>query len=103
MVGAPGEASNMASVYLRGGWWWCRLKDETGTWISRPTEFAEGDRRKAQRYAAAAQRKLDERRLAGDAAGPLTVAAYSEKWLEEREARGIRSIRADRSRFVNYI
>ncbi len=93
----------MASVYLRGGWWWCRLKDETGTWISRTTEFAEGDRRKAQRYAAAAQRKLDERRLAGDAAGPVTVAAYSEKWLADREARGIRSIRADRGRFVNYI
>src|SRR5512147_2818422 len=49
MAGAPGEASNMASVYLRGDRWWCRLKDEAGKWISRPTEFAASDKRKALR------------------------------------------------------
>jgi integrase len=91
----------MASVYLRGEKWWCRLKDETGAWISRPTEFAASDKRKAQRYANAAQKKLDERRSGGPGE-PMTVAAYGEKWLAGREERGVRSIMADRGRFTNH-
>jgi len=65
----------MASIYLRGDRWWCRIKDETEKWISRATEFTAGEQQKAQRYANAAQRRLDQRKTAGDGtAGPHTCA-----------------------------
>lgn len=92
----------MASVYLRGDRWWCRLKDEAGKWISKATEFAAIDKRKALRYATAAQKKLDARHVAGDTTGPVTVAAYGEQWLDGREARGVRSIVGDRGRLTNH-
>jgi hypothetical protein len=91
----------MASVYLRGDKWWCRLKDESGRWISKATEFTASDRRKAQRYATAAQKKLDQRR-SGEPTEPLTVAVYGEKWLRGREEGGVRSSMADRGRFTNH-
>jgi hypothetical protein len=40
------------------------------------------------------------RREGGEAAGRLMVAAYGEKWLAERQERGVRSIADDRGRFT---
>jgi len=93
----------MASLYKRGSRLWCRVRDEAGKWISRATPFNVGDECKARRYASAAQRKLDARREGGEPAGPLTVTAYGEQWLDEREARGVRSIAADRGRLRNHV
>jgi len=56
----------MASVYKRRSKLWCRVRDEAGKWISKPTPYTVGEERKARRYVEAAQRKLDARRSAGD-------------------------------------
>ena len=74
----------MASIYARGNQLWCRLKDESGTWISKRTPHQRGDEAKADRYAAAAQRMLDSRRANGASAGPTTVRAYADTWIPKR-------------------
>ena len=51
----------MASIYVRGGKIWCRLKDEAGTWQSKPTPFRAGDEEKARRYVRARQDAIDKR------------------------------------------
>jgi integrase len=89
----------MASIYPRGNKLWCRLKSETGAWKSKPTPFRVGDETKAHRYAAAAQAKIDARRATG-ATGPLTVATYAERWLEQRTNA---SKRDDAGRINNHV
>lgn len=76
----------MASIYLRGAVWWCRLRDEQGRWINRSTGCrVEAD---ARRYALTAQAAIDRRRAAEQGA-ELTVSAYAARWIKAREARGI--------------
>lgn len=88
----------MASIYARGGRLWCRVKNEAGKWISRPTPFVAGDERKAERYAEAAQKAIAGRRDAGADAGPPTVAAYAERWIAARRRRGVASVADDAAR-----
>jgi len=94
----------VASIYLRGDRWWCRIKDETGKWVSKPTEFAASEKHKAQRYATAAQ-KLIEKRKEDDAGviGPHTVRSFSRLWLKERRERGVRSVDEEESRIRHHI
>lgn len=74
----------MASIYARGNVLWCRVKDEAGDWVRKPTPYRTGDERNAQRYADAAQKAVDERRADGATAGPMTVNDYAEQWLTIR-------------------
>jgi len=98
----------MASVYARGGKWWCRLKDESNRWCSRPTPFRTddpADKRKAKRYAEAAQRVIHERAASGTtaaASGPLTFRKYIEAWLETRREAG-HDWTADRGRLSKHV
>jgi len=97
----------MASVYARGGKLWCRLKDERGQWVSRPTPYGTDEPGQAQRYADAAQKTLDDRRAGADVAGGAvaampTVAAYLARWSAERAAIGIGSAQADRKRIERH-
>lgn len=80
----------MASVYLKRGNLWCRVKI-AGKWRSRPTPYGPEERAKAERFAAAAQAAIDKRERSGDPSAPesLTVAAYARRWLPEREQAGI--------------
>lgn len=88
----------MASVYARGGKLWCRLKDEGGKWISKPTPYSTDEKAKAQRYADAAQKAIDARRADGATDGAMTVAKYALRWIKERETLGIRSVDDDEAR-----
>ena len=97
----------MASVSARGGKLWCRLKDERGQWVSRPTPYGTDEPGKAQRYADAAQKALDDRRAGTDVAGGAiaampTVAAYLARWSAERAAVGIGSAKTDRKRLERH-
>jgi integrase len=74
----------MASIYARGGKLWCRLKDEAGAWVSKPSPYGIEDRRKAKRYADAAQRQIDERRASGAPAPTDTVRSYAKRWIDDR-------------------
>jgi len=74
----------VASVYARGNVLWCRLKDESGAWVRKPTPYRSGDERNAQRYADAAQAAVDERRAGGATVAPMTFETYAEQWLTIR-------------------
>src|SRR5262252_777932 len=73
----------MASIYPRGKKLWCRVKDGD-RWLSKPTPYGVGDEIKAQRYADAAQRRIDERAVRPS--GPMTVRAWAGRWVEQRRA-----------------
>src|SRR6185312_1904402 len=90
----------MASIYARGGKLWCRLKDETGVWRSKPTPFRVGQEAQAHRYANAAQAKLDARRESGAKDGQHTVSSYAEKWFPTRTNA---SARDDIGRIRNHV
>jgi integrase len=78
----------MSSVYPRGDRLYCRLKDESGKWVSKPTRYVKGQERDARQYAKGRQDRIDKRREAGLAeAGVPTVKAYAEKWIVARKGR----------------
>ncbi len=83
----------MPSTYARGNRIWCRVKI-AGRWKSEPTPFNVGDEARAERFATAAQAAIDKREAAaaaGDAAA-LSLAAYAERWLQQRRELGVRSV-----------
>jgi integrase len=104
MVGAPGRQVTWASVYQRGDRWWYRIKDETGRWISKAAPSEVDDKRKAQRYATAAQKALDKRKEAdAGTTGPHTVRSFSRVWLKERREGGVRSVDKEESRIRHHL
>lgn len=82
---APDDARR---PYPRGNKLWFRLKDENGKWKSKPTPYHVGQEKEARRYAAAAQKQVDQNR-ADDVAPPLTVREFLSKWSEKRELDGV--------------
>lgn len=76
----------MSSVYKKGSKWWAKLKGfkVPGKWSGKPTPYAADadNREKAERWAAHAQKRIDERALLGEAS-PLTVRDYAKQWLDD--------------------
>lgn len=91
----------MASVFLKRGKWWARIKGdkEPGKWSSVPT--GETDREKALRYAAAAQKAIDKRR-GTVAPNELTLRDWIKVWLPRRREAG-QDWRKDRGRLERHI
>jgi integrase len=75
----------MASIFVRRRKLWCKVKDEHGKWVNKPTPYYVGDEAKAKRYAEKAQDIIAAR---GGVAGPLTVAQYADRWIKDRRDRG---------------
>jgi integrase len=95
----------MPSIYARGGKLWCRLKGakEPGKWASAPTPFAVGDEDKAERYAQAAQYRINQRTSPDAAVAiPATVETYAEKWSAGRKQRGVATADSDLARLRKY-
>jgi integrase len=78
----------MSSVYKKKGSakWWAKLKGYkvAGKWSGKPTPYKNSDELKpnAERWAAHAQKRIDERALVGETS-PLTVRDYAKKWLDD--------------------
>ena len=94
----------VAKPYARGNQLWCRLKNEKGEWISKPTGHTVGQERDAKRYQKRAQANMDKRREAGldPRKGPLTFRAYVEQWLVVRKEAG-HDWKADRGRLTKHV
>lgn len=88
-------------VYTRGKRYYCRLRNEVGKWINKPTPFNVPDEDKAEEFARTAQQLLDGRRESG-VVGALSVRAYSEQWVDERKRTGIRSAKRDSARLRDH-
>jgi len=83
----------MGSVYLKGSNLWARYKNEQGRWKGAPTPYRPGDEAKARRFLkgleAESQAKGDFARRNGESKGPITVAEYANRWVEDRKQLGL--------------
>lgn len=93
----------MPSIYARGDKLWCRLKGHVtpGKWGSYSTPFEVGQEDKARRYAAEAQRAIDDRH-GGAPRDTLTFRSWIATWLERRREAG-HDWKADRGRLENHV
>ncbi len=96
------SVARVASIYARGKRIWGRLKDESGDWVSKRTDYMVGQEVEAKREIAAAQRILDAKRRTNPS-GPLTVATFAERWLDARADRGLKSFADDKGRIGNHL
>ena len=70
----------MPSVFPRGG----------GKWQNKPTPYRVGDEAKTARFAKQTQTILDARLASAESGNaPLTVATYTERWIDGRRKRGL--------------
>lgn len=82
--------------YARGNKIWFRFRNENGDWQSKKTRFTLDQVEQAQRYVANALKLIKRRREKDPVDQPLTVRLYAERWLKDREARGICSLDNDK-------
>lgn len=72
------------SLFARGNKLYAKVKSVDGKWQQLATGFSVGEEDAARKFLEGWQRKIDAARSSGAAAGPLTVAGYSKRWLEQR-------------------
>lgn len=83
--------------YLRGDQIWCRLKEVDDVWRNKSTGCTIGEVEKARRVVAAALKQIEANRaLEGGPVG--TVREYCDRWLKDREKRGIDAAHDERAR-----
>jgi integrase len=93
----------MGSLYVKGSKLWIRYKDESGKWVGAPTQCRPHEKARARRHLAKIESGItalaDARKAADLPPGaPLTVAAYTAKWLADRKRLGLKSLADDTSR-----
>jgi integrase len=91
----------MASVFLKRGQWYARLKGDKkpGKWSDVPT--GETDRARAERFAHEAQKRIDKRNKV-PRPDLLTLQAYVTKWLVKRAEAG-HDWKKDKGRLENHV
>jgi len=75
----------MGSVYRRGNKLWIKYRGADGEIRRHTTPFAVGDERKARALLRRTEGKIAAALDAGET-GPLTVAEWTKRWIEERKA-----------------
>jgi integrase len=79
-------------MFLRGARWTGKVRGVDGKWGQLATGYLEAEKDKAETFLREAQRQFDQEReriARGDAPpAPLTLRAYVDTWLTEREALG---------------
>lgn len=85
----------MTSIQKRGHRLYAKLKTVDGTWKRIRTPFSQGDEERAATWAAERQREVErEAALRARYGGPLTVAAYTQRWLDARTTKTVGDDRA---------
>jgi integrase len=79
----------MASVFLKRGQWYARLKGDKhpGKWSDAPTGYGEPQKEAAERFAREAQKAIDKRRGVREP-GSLSLRDWVKRWLIIREESG---------------
>lgn len=88
--------------YARGHKIWVRLKRENGKWKASPTPFTLDQVDEARRYVNAALRRIEVKAETSDL-DDLTIIVYGERWLTDRENRGLSSAEDDARRLRRYV
>lgn len=85
----------MPSLYLKRGWWYLSIS-RGGKRVQVATKYR--DKADAQEFARDYLARQDE-----DPGAVLTFRLYAERWLRDREARGMRSVENYRSNLRNHV
>lgn len=94
----------MGSVYPRGNKLWIRFKGPDGKWTQSKTDLSVGQERQARKLLERVESKIAAGVEFGEKdAGPLTVARYSERWLEERRQLGVADWQNDQARLRDHV
>lgn len=94
----------MGSVYKRGQKLWIRFKGPDGKWTQSKTDYMVGQERLARKLLTKVEDKIAAGAELGEAdQGPLTVARYAERWIEERRKLGLEDWASDESRLRHHI
>lgn len=96
----------MGSVYSRYVTcrWYLRYKDASGEWRHAATDYyGPGQKRSAERLLARVEEKIRAGVEAGGTTGPLTVAAWSEQWLQRRAELKVEDRANDAARLRDHI
>jgi integrase len=89
----------MGYVYKRGNSLWIGYHDAQGKLHQVSTGLEVGDEKKARQVLQRIEARIQAGIELGEAeSGPLTVARYAERWIEERKARGISAAHDDGAR-----
>jgi integrase len=92
----------MGSLYVKGSKLWARYKNEQGKWKGAPTPYRPGDEVKARRFVkeleAESQAKGAFARRNGESKGPIIVADYANRWVEDRKQLGLATASDDLAR-----
>lgn len=92
--------SAVTSILARGRVLYAKLKAVDGTWHRVATPFSVGDEARAVAWAQDRQREVDRERGRRERfGGPLTVAAFAQRWLE---ARTTKTVGDDRTRLEKH-
>lgn len=94
------------TVYQRKGRrkLWIKVKDEQGRWVGKPTPFLVGQEAQAQRFLAKVRERMQAGEdIVGTELGPVTVRAFSKRWLLDRRALGLADVENDNSRLEHHI
>lgn len=85
----------MTSIQKRGQRLYAKIKNVEGRWKRVSTPFVVGDEERAAQWALDRQREVD-REVANRQryGGPLTVAAYAQRWLDARRTKTVGDDRA---------
>jgi integrase len=84
----------MGSLYIKGSKLWARYKDERGKWKGAPTPYRQGDEAKARRFLKGLEAESEATRHFVERddvphKGPITVAAYAARWVNDRKQLGL--------------
>ena len=94
----------MGSVYRRGNKLWIRFKGADGKWTQSTTDYSVGQERAARKLLSKVEDKIAAGLELGEAEeGPLTVARYAARWIEEREKLGLDDWTLDKSRLAHHV
>lgn len=93
--------SRKGFIYRRAGTscWWVTYYDEKGK--RRQASSRNKDEAFARRFLASLERKVSAARSAGIDLEELTVAKYAERWLKDRELRGVAAWKDDKGRLAH--
>lgn len=93
------------SLRAKKGWILLRLKDETGAWRERSSGHPDTPDgwRKAKRMLADLVERATAREDATGSTAPVTVRAWSKRWLADRRASGVRDADNDESRLEHHV
>jgi len=94
----------MGHLYRRYNMLWLQYRDENSQRVRVSSGYHVGEERKAQKLLRRLEDKVAARREAatGDA-GPLTVAGFAPRWLEQRRALGLTDCDGDGARLERHV